>query len=57
MDYLLYWLDRGDWIAFLQHTWIWALIAAVLSVVTVCGIAVIGRHYDERERADGGMQA
>ena len=57
MDYLLYWVDHGDWIAQLQHAWIWASLTAILSITTIFGIAAICRHYDavkrrfERQRA------
>jgi hypothetical protein len=50
MDTLLYWLDRGDWIAQLQHAWIWASLTTILTVATILGIAAIGRHYDAVER-------
>lgn len=50
MDTLLYWLDRGDWIAQLQHAWIWASLTTILTIATIAGIAIIGRHYDARER-------
>jgi hypothetical protein len=56
MDHLLYWLDRGDWIVSLQHAWIWALLTVILSMVTVFGIAAIGRHYDGSERRSGSSQ-
>jgi hypothetical protein len=46
MEYLLYWLDRGGWIAQLQHAWIWASLTAVLSVASIAGIAALARHYD-----------
>ena len=67
MEQLLYWLDRGDWIASLQHAWIWASLTAVLAMATIIGIAAIGSHYDgseqdgpEHDRSDqhpGGQQA
>ena len=50
MDTLLYWLDRGDWITQLQHAWIWASLTTVLTIATIAGIAIIGRHYDSAER-------
>jgi hypothetical protein len=50
MDTLLYWLDRGDWIAQLQHAWIWASLTTLLTIATILGIAAIGRHYDAVER-------
>jgi hypothetical protein len=50
MDTLLYWLDRGDWIAQLQHAWIWASLTTILTIATIAGIAIIGRRYDDRER-------
>lgn len=50
MDYLLYWLDQGDWVVQLQHAWIWATLTAILAVATIFGIAAIGRHYDDAER-------
>ena len=50
MDYLLYWLDRGDWIVQLQHAWIWATLTAILALTTVVGIAAIARHYAAAER-------
>jgi hypothetical protein len=50
MDTLLYWLDRGDWIAQLQHAWIWASLTTILTIATIVGIAAIGRHYDAVER-------
>jgi hypothetical protein len=49
MDTLLYWLDNGDWIAQLQHAWIWASLTTVLAIATIAGIAIIGRHYDAVE--------
>ncbi len=62
MEQLLYWLDRGDWIASLQHAWIWACLTAALAMITIFGIAAIGRHYDDSEhdgseRHSGGQQA
>ncbi len=61
MEQLLYWLDRGDWVASLQHAWIWACLTAV-PANTIDGIAAIGRHYDGpehdgAERRPGGQQA
>ena len=50
MDTLLYWLDSGDWIAQLQHAWIWASLTTILTVVTIAGITIIGRRYDAIER-------
>jgi hypothetical protein len=50
MDTLLYWLDHGDWIAQLQHAWIWASLTTLLTIATILGIAAIGRHYDAVER-------
>ncbi|HZP67663.1 MAG TPA: hypothetical protein VFB32_15275 [Rudaea sp.] len=46
MDQLLYWLDRGGWIAALQHAWIWASLTVVLAAVTVFGVAALARRYD-----------
>ena len=46
MEYLIYWLDRGSWVAQLQHAWIWVSLTAVLSVATIAGIAALARHYD-----------
>jgi hypothetical protein len=57
MDHLLYWLDRGDWIASLQHAWIWASLTAILTLATIFGIAAIGRHYDGPERRPGSSRA
>lgn len=51
MDYLLYWLDRGAWIAPLQHAWIWATVSAVLALASIAGIAALARHYDGRSDA------
>ncbi len=50
MDTLLYWLDRGDWVAQLQHAWIWASLTTALTIATIAGIAIIGRRYDAVER-------
>ena len=50
MDTLLYWLDRDDWIAQLQHAWIWASLTTILMIATIFGIAAIARHYDAVER-------
>ena len=57
MDHILYWLDRGDWIAAVQHAWIWASLTTILALVTIFGIAAICRHYDEPERRSEGSQA
>ena len=57
MDTLLYWLDGGDWIAQLQHAWIWASLTTVLTIATIAGIVIIGRHYDAIERRFGQPQA
>ena len=46
MAQFLYWLDRGDFAAVFQHTWIWATLIA--GVANVAGIAAILRHYDDR---------
>ena len=46
MDYLLYWLDRGGWLAPLQHAWIWASVTALLALTCVVGIAMLAHHYD-----------
>lgn len=42
MDYLLYWLDHGDWIVQLQHAWIGASLTTVLTLAAIFGIAAIG---------------
>ena len=50
MDQLLYWLDRGDGIASLQHAWIWVSLTTILAISTIFGIAAISRHYATAER-------
>jgi hypothetical protein len=52
MEYLLYWLDRSGWLIPLQHAWIWALVTAVLAVVSLFGIAALARHYDGNDAAN-----
>ena len=54
MDRFLDWLDRGAWIATLQHDWLWAAITAALAVTCVAGMVFIVRHetrHAEQETA------
>ena len=46
MAQFFYWLDRGDFAAVFQHTWIWATLIA--GAANIAGIAAILRHYDGR---------
>jgi len=46
MEYLLYWIDRGAWLAPLRHAWIWASLTALLALLSIAGIAALARHYD-----------
>ena len=48
MAQFFYWLDRGDFAAVFQHTWIWAIL--IVGGANVAGIAAILRHYDSRPR-------
>ncbi len=46
MAQFFYWLDRGDFAAVFQHTWIWAIL--IVGAANIAGIGAILRHYDGR---------